>query len=88
MGASQGRKALLILIGSIIGAILIMGGLFTYAPAIRPYLYIIFIVVFFGMGFGACIVLNAYGGTGIKRAEKYQKKSELKTLLDFEFRIH
>ncbi|MHA1111490.1 MAG: hypothetical protein ACTSRE_10345 [Promethearchaeota archaeon] len=71
MGASEGRRALRILIGSIIGALLIMGGLFTYVPSIRPYLYTIFIVIVFGIGFGACIVLNAYGGTGIKRAEKY-----------------
>ncbi len=71
MGSREGKRALLILIGSIIAAVLIIGGLYTYIPAIRPYVYFIYIVVIFGIGFGVCLVINIWDTGKIQKAEKY-----------------
>ena len=71
MGSTEGKRALIIFILSVVVAVLIMGALYTYVPAYRPYQFIVFIVLIFGAGFGACIVINIWGGNQIKWGKKY-----------------
>jgi uncharacterized membrane protein len=71
MGSREGKQALGILIGSVIAIVLILGGLYTYIPAVRPYLFFIYIVVIFGIGFGVCLVINIWDTGKLQKAEKY-----------------
>ena len=42
-----------------------------YVPSARPFFFIFYLVIIFGGAFGICLVINLWGGTGIKKAEKY-----------------
>ena len=71
MGKSEGKRAFIIVIVAVIAAIVTMGGLMIYIPAIRPYAFLIYLIILVAGGIGAFLALNVWSGNPIKKAENY-----------------
>ena len=71
MVMSEGKRAFVILIVCIIAAMLAVGAIHYYIPAMRPYVIFLYLIVIFGGGIGVFLVVNIWSGNRIKRAKKY-----------------
>jgi hypothetical protein len=71
MVQTEGKRAFIIVIVLVIVAMVIVGGVTTYIPAMKPYTFILYFVVIIGGIIGVFLALNVWSGNRIKKAEKY-----------------